>query len=77
MVVFDGMSVALAGIFVGILAAWFLMRLMTNLLYGVKADDPGTFASIAILLGAIALAACFGPALQAATIDPAVTLRHD
>ena len=77
MVVTDGMSVALAGILLGSIAAWFLTRLMKNLLYGVRADDPITFWSIAMLLAATAFAACCGPALKAATIDPAVALRHD
>jgi putative ABC transport system permease protein len=77
MVVIDGMTVALAGIFLGTIAAWFLMRLLTSLLYAVHPDDPMTFSAVAAILAATALAACCGPALKAATIDPAVALRHD
>lgn len=77
MVVLDGMTVAATGILLGSIAAWYLVRLLTNLLYAVRADDPLTFAAVAAILGATALAACCGPALKAATIDPAVALRHD
>jgi putative ABC transport system permease protein len=77
MIVLAGMSVAVAGIFLGSVAAWFLMRLLTSLLYGVRADDPVTFSAVAAILAATAFAACCGPALKAASIDPAVALRHD
>jgi putative ABC transport system permease protein len=77
MVVLDGMTVALGGIFLGSIAAWYLVRLLTNLLYAVRADDPLTFGAVAAILAATALVACCGPALKAATIDPAVALRHD
>jgi putative ABC transport system permease protein len=77
MVVLDGMTAAIAGILLGTIAAWFLMRLLTSLLYAVHPDDPVTFSAVAAILAATALAACCGPALKAATIDPAVALRHD
>lgn len=47
------------------------------LLYDVQATDPETFTVVAILLWITALAACAGPALRAASIDPTVALRYE
>jgi ABC-type lipoprotein release transport system permease subunit len=50
---------------------------MSNLLYGVTATDPITFASVSLLLIGVALAASSVPALKAARIDPLVALRNE
>jgi ABC-type lipoprotein release transport system permease subunit len=47
------------------------------LLYDVKASDPTTFVSVALLLVVTALFACLEPALRAALIDPMIALRHE
>jgi putative ABC transport system permease protein len=47
----------------------------TELVFGVGATDPLTFAGVTLLLGLVALAACCVPALRAARLDPIVTLR--
>ena len=75
MIVAEGMTVAGSGIFVGLVAAFGLTRLMTNLLYDVKPSDPTTFAAVAGALLLTALAACWGPALRAAEVDPVIALR--
>jgi putative ABC transport system permease protein len=73
----QGMSLALTGIVVGVAAAFALTRLIESQLYGVRATDPGTFAGVAVLLGATALAANLIPALRATRVDPAVVLREE
>jgi predicted permease len=77
MVVTEAGAVALAGIAVGLAAAWSSTRAMASLLYGVAPDDPMVFGTVAIALGLTATAACLGPALKASWIDPAVALRSE
>lgn len=72
-----GMKMALGGVALGLAAALGLTRLLGQMLYGVSATDPATFTVIAMLLAAVALAACFVPAWRATKVDPLVALRHD
>jgi putative ABC transport system permease protein len=75
MVIGQGMMIALAGVVLGIAAALALTRVLASLLYEVTPTDPATFATVAGLLVVTALAACAGPALKAALVDPIVALR--
>jgi putative ABC transport system permease protein len=77
MVVRQGMVMALVGILAGLGAALALTRLMSSLLYDVQANDPTTFAVVAVTLVATACLACWMPALKAASVDPINTLRHE
>ena len=77
LVVGQGMAMALGGVAAGMAAAYWLTRLMATLLFEVKPDDPATFAAVAVVLTAAALAACWLPALRAARVDPLVTLRYE
>jgi len=77
LVVGQGGRLAALGIAVGMLGALGLTRLMSGLLFGVRAFDPATFAGMAVILWAVAMLASYIPARAAATIDPIVVLRAE
>jgi len=77
LVVGQGMRLVLAGIVLGFLASLVLTRLLSSLLFGTSANDPATFAFVAILLLVVALAACYIPARRATRVDPLVALRYE
>jgi len=77
MIVTEGAKTALAGVAVGIAAALLLTQLMRSLLFGVSAQDPLTFASVAALLIMVALFASYIPARRAMRVDPVVALRYE
>jgi len=77
LVVGEGMVLAAIGTVVGLTAALGLTRLMASLLYGVRPADPTTLAAVSLLLGGIALLACYIPAWRATKVDPLVALRYE
>jgi len=77
LVVGQGGRLVALGIALGMLGAFGLTRLMSSLLFGVRAFDPATFAAMAAVLWAVAMLASYLPARAAATIDPIVMLRAE
>jgi predicted permease len=73
----EGLLVASIGVLVGLGAALGLSRVMANYVYGIRSTDPLTFASAALLLMLVALAACYLPARRAASVDPMQALRSE
>ena len=77
MVLRQGAALAAIGVAIGIAAALVLTRFMSSMLYGVRAVDPVTFGSVALLLSLLAMVACYVPARRAMRIDPMTALRRE
>jgi predicted permease len=77
MVLGQGMTLAGIGVAVGLAGAWGLTRFIASFLYGVKPNDPPTFATVAGALVGVALIASLVPARRATQVDPVDALRHE
>ncbi len=77
MVVSHGAVLAGLGVVIGLIGAFALSRVIRGLLYGVGATDPVTLLGVSLLLGAVALIACWLPARRATRVDPIVVLREE
>lgn len=77
MIVGQGMKLVGAGVLLGLAGALVVTRLLQTWLYEVSASDPLTFAGVALLLGLVALLACYFPARRATQVDPLVALRRE
>ncbi len=74
-VMIEGMTLALIGIAIGLLAAFVMTRWMETMLFGVPPADPLTYTVIAAVLTLVTLIACWIPARRATKVDPLIALR--
>jgi ABC-type antimicrobial peptide transport system permease subunit len=72
----EALRLALAGVAAGMAVALGLARLISSLLFGVRATDPATFIVLPLLLTGATLMAAYIPARWATKVDPLVALRH-
>jgi putative ABC transport system permease protein len=81
LVIFQAMSMVLIGLGIGLITAFVMSKLLASRfsgqLFGIKSTDPITFISVALLLAAVALIACFIPARRAVKVEPTVALRYE
>jgi putative ABC transport system permease protein len=76
MVLGTGVKVTVVGVLTGAVASVFASRTLAGMVFGVDPFDPLTFAASAALLSAVAVVACYRPALAAASVDPLTVLRQ-
>ena len=73
----EGLSMTLAGLGAGLIAALAFTRLLRTLLYGVSTTDPLALGGVALLFAVVAVAACYIPARRAMRVDPVIALREE
>ena len=75
MILGEGGVLLAAGLVTGLLGAVLFARAIRGLLFGVAPDDPVTLGFVALMMALIGIVACWIPALRAARIDPAISMR--
>lgn len=73
----EGLSLAIRGVMIGAVGAWFLVRLLDPFLLGTRAHNVSIFVEVALALVAVASVASIGPALDASSVDPMEALREE
>jgi len=77
LVIGQGVRLTIIGLGIGLCGAVGAARVLTPVLYGIGANDPGTMCAVAVGLAAIAMLACYLPARRAMQVEPSVALRYE
>ena len=77
LMLWQGLRPAVVGLAAGLAVALAFGRVISGELYGVRAQDPATFAGVTLVLLVIVLLACLGPARRATRVPPAAALRGE
>jgi putative ABC transport system permease protein len=77
LILIQGARLAIAGGVVGVVAAFFLRRIMASRLYGLSANDPIILSTVPLMIVLVVLLACYLPARRATKVDPMVALRYE
>ncbi len=77
LVIAQGMRLVVIGLAAGLFGAWVLSRVLASQLFGITAQDPLTYLTVALLLGLVALGATWLPARRATRVDPMISLRTE
>jgi putative ABC transport system permease protein len=77
MVLKQGATLSTAGVLIGLAGALALSQLERSLLYGIKANDPGTFVLVAIVVSVAAILATYLPSRRATRVDPMLALKQE
>jgi predicted permease len=77
LIIKQGMTLAIAGIILGLIASFALTRIMASQLFGVSTTDHVTFAAISMLLVIVTVVACYIPAVRATKVNPMVAVRYE
>jgi putative ABC transport system permease protein len=77
MVLREGLTLAVVGTLIGFAGVLGTSKFLQSLLYGVSTTDASTFGVVVIVIAAVAMFACYVPALRATKVDPITTLRYE
>jgi ABC-type antimicrobial peptide transport system permease subunit len=77
MIVGEGTRLVVVALAICLAASFGVTRLLRTQLFGIAPSDPLTFAVVTLLLGLVAIVACYLPARRASRVDPMVALRVD
>jgi putative ABC transport system permease protein len=65
------------GVVAGMSVSFIVTRFIKSMLFGVGANDPGTFVGVSVLVTGVALLACYVPVRRALRVDPMIVLRYE